>query len=113
MLMKVSNKQCFYQDSFRIIPPKEVIDFCKRIPNSRLAYSEIQMQNVNAETGVFYSIGLLIHINRTKNKDIYKSAREYINQYSYDSTKNNAILKTFFRNLPESKGLKLLSKLYT
>jgi len=109
----VRNKQCFYQDSFGIIPPKEVIDFCKRIPNSRLAFSEIQMQNINTETCGFFAIGLLIHINRTKNKDIYKSAGEYINQFSYDSNKNNAILKNYFRNLPESKGLKLLSKLYS
>jgi hypothetical protein len=105
----VRNKQCFYQDSFGIIPPKEVIDFCKRIPNSRLAFSEI----INTETCGFFAIGLLIHINRTKNKDIYKSAGEYINQFSYDSKKNNTILKNYFRNLPESKGLKLLSKLYS
>ena len=109
----VRNKQCFYQDSFGIIPPKEVIDFCKRIPNSRLAFSEIQMQNIDTETCVFFAIGLLIHVNRTKNKDIYKSAGEYINQFSYDSNKNNTILKIFFRNLPESKGLKILSKLYS
>jgi hypothetical protein len=82
------------------------------ISNSRLAYSEIQMQNIKEETCGFYSIGLLIHINRTKNKDIYKSAGEYINQFSYDSNKNKTILKNFFRNLPESKSLKLLSKLY-
>jgi uncharacterized membrane protein len=71
------------------------------------------MQNTNTETCGFFAIGLLIHINRTKNKDIFKSAGEYINQFSYDSNENNTILKTFFRNLPESKGLKLLSKLYS
>jgi hypothetical protein len=54
--MKVSNKQCFYQDSFGKIPPKEVIDFCKRITNSRLAYSEIQMQNINTETCGFIAM---------------------------------------------------------
>jgi hypothetical protein len=71
------------------------------------------MQNINTETCGFFAIGLLVHINRTKNKDIYKSAGEYINQFSYDSNKNNTILKNVFRNLPESKGLKLLSKLYS
>jgi hypothetical protein len=79
MSMNVSNKHCFYQDSFGIIPPKEVIDFCKRITNSRLAYSEIQIQNIDTETCGFFAIGLLTHVNRTKNKDIYKSAGEYIN----------------------------------
>jgi hypothetical protein len=57
MSLGIHNKQCFYQDSFGIIPPKEVIDFCKRIPNSRLAFSEIQMQEITTETG------LLIHLN--------------------------------------------------
>jgi hypothetical protein len=61
----------------------------------------------------FYSIGLIIHLNRIKKTDIFKSAGEYINQFSYDSKNNNAILKRFFRNLPESRGLKILSKLYS
>jgi hypothetical protein len=112
MSMKISNKQCFYQDSFGVAPPKEVINFCKRIPNSRLAFSEIQMQEITTETCGYFAIGLLIHLNCTKNKNIYKSAGEYINQFSYDSKKNNTILKNFFRNLLESKGLKILSKLY-
>ncbi len=110
---KIDGKNCFYQDSFGIIPPKEVIDFCKRIPNSRLAFSEIQMQEITTETCGWYAVGLLIHLNCTKKKDIFKSAGEYINQFSYDSKNNNAILKKFFRNLPQSKGFKLLSKLYS
>jgi hypothetical protein len=111
--IKIDGKNCFYQDSFGIIPPKEVIDFCKRTPNSRLAFSEIQMQNIDTETCGWYAVGLLIHLNNTKNKDIFKSAGQYINQFSYDSKNNNAILKIFFRNLPQSKGLKILSKLYS
>ena len=98
---------------FGIIPPREVIDFCKRIPKSHLANSEMQMQNISTETCGFFALGLLIHLNRTKKKDIFKSAGEYINQFSYDTTKNNKILQSYFRNLPESKGFKLLSKLYS
>jgi hypothetical protein len=71
------------------------------------------MQNINTETCGYFAIGLLTNVNRTKNKDIYKSAGEYISQFSYDSNKNNTILKNFFRNLPGSKGLKLLSKLHS
>ena len=113
LAMKVRGKKCFYQDSFGIIPPREVIDFCKRITKSHLAYSEMQMQNISTETCGFFALGLLIHLNRTKKKDIFKSAGEYINQFSYDTTKNNKILQSYFRNLPESKGFKLLSKLYS
>jgi hypothetical protein len=109
----IDGKNSFYMDSFGIIPPKEVIGFCKKIPNSRLAFSEIQMQEITTETCSWYAVGLLIHLNNTKNKDIFKSSGEYINQFSYDSKNNNAILKKFFRNLPKSKGFKLLSKLYS
>jgi hypothetical protein len=45
LTLGIRNKQCFYQDSFGIILPQEVIDFCKRIPNSRLAFSEINARN--------------------------------------------------------------------
>jgi hypothetical protein len=60
------------------------------------------MQEITTETCGWYAVGLLIHLNRTKNKDIYKSAGEYINQFSYDSTRNNAISKNFFRNFIEN-----------
>jgi hypothetical protein len=113
MSMYVNNKNCFYMDSFGVIPPIEVINFCKKIPNSTLAFSEIQMQEITTETCGFYSIGLLIYLNKTKKDNIFKSAGEYINQFSYDSKNNNTILKNFFRNLTESKGFKLLAKLYS
>ncbi len=48
------------------------------IPSSRLAFSEIQMQEITTETCGFFATGRLIHLNNTKNKDIFKSAGEYI-----------------------------------
>jgi hypothetical protein len=108
----IRDKDCFYQDSFGIIPPQEVIDFCKKIPNSHLAFSEMQMQNIDSETCGFYALGIIIHLDRSKKKHIFKSAGEYVNLFLYDTTKNNKKLKSYFRNLPDSKGLKLLSKLY-
>jgi hypothetical protein len=55
------------------------------------------MQEITAETCGFFAIGLLIHLNNTKKKDIFKSGGEYINQFSYDSKKNNTILKILFK----------------
>ena len=78
-LLSIRDKKRFYQDSFVIIPPKEVIQFCKRISNSHLALSEMQMQNIDTETCGFYALGIIIHLNLSKNKDIFKSAKEYIN----------------------------------
>jgi hypothetical protein len=112
-LLSIRDKKCFYQDSFGIIPPKEVIQFCKRISNSHLAFSEMQMQNIDTETCGFYALGIIIHLNRSKNKDIFKSAKEYINQFSYKTAENNKILQSYFRNLQDSKNFKLLQKLYS
>jgi hypothetical protein len=91
-MLSIRGKKCFYQDSFGIISPKEVIQFCKRISNSHLAFSEIQMQNIDSETCGFYSLGIIIHLNRSKNKDIFKSAKEFINKFSYKTAENNKIL---------------------
>jgi hypothetical protein len=33
--------------------------------------------------------------------------------FSYDTTKNNTILKAYFKKLPQSKGFKLLDELYS
>jgi hypothetical protein len=109
----VQDKNCFYCDSFGVICPTEITAFCKRIPKSRLGFSEKQIQFIESETCGFYALGLLIHINQSKNKDIYKSASDFINIFSYDTKYNNTILKKYFRALPESKSLKLLSKLYS
>jgi hypothetical protein len=111
--LHVQDKKSFYFDSFGVICPTEVTNFCKKIQKSQLAYSDLQIQNINTETCGWYCISFLIYINRTKNKDIYKSAADFINQFSYDTKDNNKILKEYFRKLPDSKDLKLLSKMYS
>jgi hypothetical protein len=78
-----------------------------------LAFSEKQIQFIKAETCGFFAIGILLHLNRTKKKDIFKSSADFIKQFSYDTEDNNTLLKKYFRELPDSKGLKLMSKLYS
>ena len=113
MSMVLRGKQCFYLDPFGILPPSEIIDFCRRIPKSHLAYSEMEIQNISADTCGWFASGLLIYLHDNPNKDIYLAAGEYMRQYSYDTTENNAILKSYFRHLPKSRGFKLLNKLYS
>ena len=113
MALVVRGKKSFYLDPFGVLPPTEVIDFCRRIPKSHLAYSEFKIQNIKAETCGFYACGLLIYLHENPNKDIFMAGNEFMSQFSYDTTKNNAILKSFYRGLPESRGFKLLGKLYS
>jgi hypothetical protein len=108
----IQGKNCFYSDSFGITPPIEVIQFCKRIKGSHLAYSEMESQHLNASTCGWYACGLLIYLSHNPQKEFYKACGEYINQFSYDTIQNNAILKSYFRRLPESRGFKKINILY-
>jgi hypothetical protein len=109
----IEDKDIFYFDSFGIICPIEVTTFCKRISKSSLAYNDLQIQHVETQTCGWYCINFLLHLkNRNKNKDIYKSANEFISNFSHLPNKNNAKLKQYFRGLPNSKSLTVLSKLY-
>ena len=113
MALVVRGKKSFYLDPFGVLPPTEIIDFCRRVRGSHLAYSEFEIQNIKAETCGFYACGLLIHLHRNPQKDLYLACSEYIHQFSYNTIKNNTILKSFYRGLPMSRGFKLLDKLYS
>jgi hypothetical protein len=108
----IKDKDIFYFDSFGIICPSEVTNFCKRIPKSTLAYNDLQIQHIDAQTCGWFCIIFLLHLNRS-NQDIYKSASEFIGRFSYDTIHNNKILKKYFKGLSDSIGLRLVSKLYS
>jgi hypothetical protein len=111
--LAIRGKQSFYQDSFGVLMPQEVIAFCKRIPKSHLGYNDLGYQHIKSETCGWYFVGLLIHIQNNPNMDLYDACRDYIKIFYYDTTKNNAVLKAYFRSLPKSKSFKLLDKLYS
>jgi hypothetical protein len=50
MAILIRINKCFYCDSFGVLPPKEVIAFCKKIPKSHLGYNDFASQNIKAET---------------------------------------------------------------
>jgi hypothetical protein len=77
----------FYKDSFGVLPPEEVISFCKKIPKSHLAYNDFAFQDIKAETCGWFVCGLLIHIQNHPNMDLYDACSDYIHMYSYDTKK--------------------------
>ena len=113
LALVLRGKHCYYQDPFGILPPTEIIDFCRRIKGSHLAYSTLEIQNINADTCGWFGCGLLIYLHNNPSKDLYLAASEYTSQFSHDTTQNNTILKAYFRRLPGSRGFKLLNKLYS
>jgi hypothetical protein len=113
MALAVRDKKCFYCDSFGVLPPQEVITFCKRIPKSSLGYNDFGFQHIKAETCGFFAVGLLIHIQNNPNMDLYDACRDYIKIFAYDTKDNNTILKAYFKKLPQSKGCLIINKLYS
>jgi hypothetical protein len=113
LALVVRDKKCFYCDSFGVLPPKEVITFCKNIPKSHLGYNDFAFQNIKAETCGWFAVGLLIYLQNHPDQDLYDACGDYIKIFSYDTTKNNTVLKAYFRKLPKSKGCPLINKLYS
>ena len=68
MALKIENKNCVYLDSYGMLPPEEIITFCKRIPKSHLAYNTKEIQDFKAKSCGFFSIGFIIFL--------YKSSEE-------------------------------------
>ncbi len=107
------NNKYFCCESFGVLLPKEVIAFCKRIPKSYLGYNDFAFQNIKAETCGWFAVGLLIYLQNHPDRDLYDACGDYIKIFSYDTTKNNTVLKAYFRKLPKSKGCPLINKLYS
>jgi hypothetical protein len=83
----IRGKLSFYQDSFGVLMPQEVITFCKRILKSRLGYNDFGFQDIKGETCGWYSVGLLIHLHNRRNMDLYDACGDYISLFSYDTKK--------------------------
>jgi hypothetical protein len=111
--LAIRGKHSFYCDSFGVLMPQEVITFCKKIPKSRLGYNDFAFQDIKAETCGFFTVGLLIYLQNHPDQDLYDACGDYIKMYAFDTKKNNAILKAYFRKLPQSKNCPLIDKLYS
>jgi hypothetical protein len=58
----IEDKDIFYFDSFGCVCPTEITRFCKRIPNSKLAYNYLQIQYIDIETCGFFCLIFLLHL---------------------------------------------------
>lgn len=58
------------------------------------------------------SVRILLYQSLCHHKDLYLACLDYIYMFKYNTTKNNAILIAYYRSLPQSKGFKLVNKLY-
>ena len=113
MALKIENKNCVYLDSYGMLPPEEIITFCKRIPKSHLSYNTKEIQDFKAKTCGFFSIGFIIFLHINSSDNLYKKSSSFSDLFSLDTKLNNKKLKKFFRLLPKQSTLPILKKLYS
>ena len=113
MGLKIQNKDCVYFDSYGMLPPEEIITFCKRIPKSHLSYNTKEIQDFKAKTCGFFAIAFIIFLHINSSDNLYKKSSSFSNLFSLDTKLNNKKLQKFFRLLPNESTLPILKKLYS
>ena len=114
MGLKIGNKDWVYFDSYGMLPPEEIISFCKRIPKSHLAYNTKEIQDLNAQTCGYFAMAFLIFLNNNNDdNNVFKKSSSFSNLFSLETKINNKKLQEFYRYLPTaSPNLQILNKLY-
>ena len=113
MALKIENKECIYFDSYGMLPPEEIITFCKRVPKSHLAYNTKEIQDFKAKTCGYFAIAFIIFLHINSSNNLYKKSSSFSNLFSLDTKLNNKKLQKFFRLLPKQSALPILKKLYS
>ena len=113
MGLKIENKECIYFDSYGMLPPEEIITFCKRVPKSHLAYNTKEIQDFKAKTCGYFAIAFIIFLHINSSNNLYKKSSSFSNLFSLDTKLNNKKLQKFFRLLPKQSALPILKKLYS
>ena len=111
MALKIQDKNCVYCDSYGMLPPEEIISFCKRISKSHLSYNTKEIQDINAQTCGFFAIAFILFLHLNTSDDLYKMSSSFSNLFSLHTKLNNKILQKFFRLLPTQ--LPIFKKLYS
>ena len=113
MALKIENKNCVYCDSYGMLPPEEIISFCKRVQKSHLSYNTKEIQDLSAQTCGFFAMAFLIFLNYNNNNNLYQKSSSFSNLFSSNTKLNNKILQQFYLHLPtHSSNLQILNKLY-
>lgn len=82
-------------DSFGLPLPVEIRIWLKKY---RQIYTNTkQIQNIRQSICGYYSLYFLFYMNQRKDKPFSQRFNEFIRQFSYDTTKNNDILRKKFR----------------
>ena len=107
------NEDCAYFDSYGMLPPEEIISFCKTIPKSHLSYNTKEIQDFKAKTCGFFAIAFIIFLHINSSGNLYKKSSSFSDLFSLDTKLNKKKLQKFSRLLPKQSALPILKKLYS
>lgn len=96
----IKNRHAFYYDSFGIIYPQEVLNFCKFQNVKHLAYSTKEIQNIDDQHCGYFCIGLLqyVKLHTKHDKDLYDIVQNYLEIFNEDTKQNTSILEEYLKN---------------
>ena len=88
------NKDALYCDSYGIIMPKEVENFCK---NRNLYYNTTEFQDYNSDCCGWFALMFCDFMNSHKNGSIDKRFNHFINHFVKKYIHNNIICQKYFQ----------------
>jgi hypothetical protein len=113
--LNINKNKGIYFDSFGCVPPENVISFVKQRKNIKLGFNNSIIQDLQSEKCGFFAIAFLLFLNRSKNKDIYKTTNDFIELFKDNTLENDEILKKYLLknlNTNSNKIKKLIKLLY-
>lgn len=74
----INGNSCYYMDSFAVVPPIEVMNFCK---DKKIYYNKSQIQGLRDDFCGEFVIDFLKNMNKSKNK-AYLNFSNFIDNYN-------------------------------
>jgi len=102
----------FYCDSFGAPPVKELLQLVNRSKTKHFAYNQSIIQDLKSEVCGYYAMGLFLFVKHNKNRNLFDTVTEYINEFDDDTTRNVGILKSIYRRYLLDKTVPLIERLY-
>jgi hypothetical protein len=94
-LRVLNDGNAIWFDPFGFENPKEVSKYI----NSKIAYSDKTIQNINSSICGYYCIAFLNYMTDNESKNPYTPFQNFLNMFSNDVTENRAILQDYLRPL--------------
>jgi len=110
--LNIKDDSAVFFDSFGAPPSTEVIRFCSHGKKRHLAFNNWIIQDLKSENCGSFCIAFLKFLNdSTCSCSNFKKMNEFVNGFSNDTKKNDAVLASFFQELHDRNTPKLILRI--